>query len=150
LFVLHRAGSSWRRLMRAYAAAWRGHVVLCDRHPLDVVAVRPQRTRMAGAVERLVLGRMAPRPDAVIVLDASGEELFQRKREHDPDTLERWRQGYRGVAAGRRGHVVSAAGRLDDTVSAVSRIVWVAFASRNGWPRPASVIGHVDRTVVPT
>jgi len=132
-FVLRRAVAVWLRLVRAYMAAWRGHVVLCDRHPLDVVAVLPTRFRAAAAVEQLVLRRLTPRPDAVVTLDASGEELFRRKQEHDPVTLERWRQGYLEVAAGPRGTVVSTAGSLDDTVTAVSQIVWKTFATRNRW-----------------
>lgn len=132
-FILRRAVAVWLRLTRAYVAAWRGHVVLCDRHPLDIAAVLPTRSRAAAAVEQLVLRWLTPRPDAVVTLDASGEELFRRKQEHDPVTLERWRQGYLAVAAGPRGTVVSTAGSLDDTVTAVSQIVWRTFATRNRW-----------------
>jgi hypothetical protein len=123
-------------LCRASVAAWRGHVVLTDRHPLDAVAVRPRRTALGGAVERLIATRLVPTPDAVVVLDAPGQVLFDRKGEHTPERLEQWRQGYRDRLGPRGAVVVDAAGPVEDTTAAARRVLWQALARRRGWPVP--------------
>ncbi len=121
-------------LLRASVAAWRGHVVLTDRHPLDAVAVRPRRTPVGGAVERFLATRVVPTPDAVVVLDAPGEVLFARKGEHSPERLEAWRQGYRRHLGPRGASVVDASGPVEETVAQARHVVWRALAGRRGWP----------------
>lgn len=117
-------------IARAYLRAWSGHVVLCDRHPLDSVAVSPQRTPLGGRVERVLATRLTPSPDAVIVLDAPGEVLFARKGEHDPGRLERWRQGYRSLEGA---HIVDTTRGVDGTTVAVWGVLWRVLARRRGW-----------------
>lgn len=119
---------------RTYRAAWRGHVVLLDRHPLDALAVQPRRTLWGARWERALAHRLSPRPDAVVVLDAPGTVLFARKGEHDPELLERWRQGYRGLA-GDDVHVVDATRPPEEVVADVTRLVWRELARRRRWSR---------------
>jgi thymidylate kinase len=121
-----------RKLRRGYAAAWRGAIVLCDRHPLDALATRPARTPVGARVERLLVSRFLPRPVAVVVLDAPADLLLERKGAHSVEVLERWRRGYR-EAFGEEA-VVSTADATEATVVHVSEIVWRALASRRGWP----------------
>jgi thymidylate kinase len=123
---------SLRKLLGGYAAAWRGAIVLCDRHPLEALAVRPARTLLGAKLERVLATRLLPRPDAIVVLDAPAELLRRRKREHPLEVLERWRRGYR-EAFGEEA-IVSTVGPADETVAEVSQIVWRALASRRGWP----------------
>jgi thymidylate kinase len=119
---------------RAYRAAWRGHVVLLDRHPLDAIAVRPVRTRWGARLERALATRLSPRPDAVVVLDAPGEVLFARKGEHSPAQLESWRKGYLGLA-GTDVHVLDGTRPREEVVRAAGDVVWRALSERRGWPR---------------
>lgn len=123
----------WRLLASAYAKAWRGLVVLCDRHPIEILATRPPRTRLGERVERFAFGRLLPRPDALVVLDAPGEVLFERKGEHSPDVLERWRRGYLDALVPLGARVVSTERPLDESVSEISAIVWDELRARRGW-----------------
>ncbi len=123
-------------LARASVAAWRGHVVLADRHPLDAVAVRPTRTPLGARVERLLATRMVPAPDAVVVLDAPGQVLFDRKGEHSPERLEQWRRGYRERLGPRGAVFVDASGPVAETTAEARAVVWSALARRRGWSRP--------------
>ena len=123
-----------RGLLRGYAAAWSGTIVLCDRHPLEALAVQPRRTPAGAALERLLLRRLTPWPDAIVVLDAPVEVLRARKDEHPPETLERWREGYRRAFGGRpEAAFVSTDGPLDASTRSVSEIVWRALVRRRGW-----------------
>lgn len=118
------------RVLSAYGRAWRGHVVLCDRHPLDAVAVAPTRTAVGQRVERLLATRLTPAPDAVVVLDAPGEELWRRKHEHTPEVLERWRQGYARLPGA---HVVPTTPGVQPAAASVVDVVWRTLAARRGW-----------------
>jgi thymidylate kinase len=131
--VARGATRAWGTLLRAYAAAWRGDVVLCDRHPIEVLAVRPRRSRAAAALERLLVRRLTPQPDAIIILDAPGAVLFRRKEEHSVDLLERWRRRYAEVFEPRGAVTISTMGRKDATVHQASDVVWAALRDRRGW-----------------
>lgn len=132
-FVCRRAVRTWWRLGRVYRAAWRGSVVLCDRHPLETLVVQPQRHRLAARLENLLLTKLVPEPDAIVVLDAEVSTLLERKQEHPEETLERWRQAYRRAFAGRRSYALSTEGTVSDTVAAASSIVWHQLSTRRRW-----------------
>jgi thymidylate kinase len=129
----YRVLRGWAMLAPAYAAAWRGHVVLCDRHPIEVLAVRPERTPAGAAFEGFAARRLLPWPDAIVVLDAPGATLHARKGEHDVAVLERWRRGY-AEAFGGRADTVSTTGSEEEARRAVSAAVWRALAARRRWP----------------
>jgi thymidylate kinase len=117
-----------RRAWLAHARAWRGDIVLCDRHPLEALALEPDATGLAGR-----LGRLVPWPDEIVLLDAPGTVLYARKGEHTPERLEQWRRAYRSTFEPRGASIVPAAGELPASVAAVSAIVWRALAERRGW-----------------
>ncbi|MGA8208853.1 MAG: hypothetical protein WB798_01730, partial [Nocardioidaceae bacterium] len=117
---------------RAYRAAWKGHVVLLDRHPVDALAVRPRRTVWGGRFERLLATRLTPRPDAFLVLDAPGAVLFARKGEHTPEVLESWRAGYRALP-GAGVHVLDVTRSREAVAAQARRLAWVELARRRGW-----------------
>jgi hypothetical protein len=108
-------------------------VVLCDRHPIEVLAIRPRRTRVGGAIERTLVGRMTPWPDAIVILDAPASTLHARKAEHPVSTIERWQRGYLDVFVPKGAVVVSTAGPVEDAVSAVSSVAWDALRKRRRW-----------------
>jgi thymidylate kinase len=120
-------------LLRAYVAAWRGDVVLCDRHPIEALAVRPQRTPVGATVERVLVERLMPRPDAIVVLDAPGQVLFRRKREHSVEVLERWRRGYAEAFQPVGAVTISTMGRKEATADRASEVVWEALRKRRRW-----------------
>jgi len=126
---------AWRRLLPGYFAAWRGHIVLCDRHPIEVLAVRPERTRVGTSFERFAARRLLPWPDAIVVLDAPSDVLFARKPEHPIEVLERWRRGYREAFG--EATVLATTGSSEETAAGVSSVVWRAMGIRRGWVRPA-------------
>jgi thymidylate kinase len=125
--------SCWRVLWPGYARAWRGDVVIFDRHPIEVLAVRPERTRLGRAVERALARHLLPWPDAIVVLDAPGEVLFQRKGEHSAEVLERWRRGYVEEFAPHGAVVVSTLSGVEEAVRATSAVVWDTLRRRRGW-----------------
>ncbi|NIZ92028.1 hypothetical protein [Kineococcus rubinsiae] len=126
-FVLRKHLRLARPLVRAHVAAWRGHVVLCDRHPLDAVAVRPPRGALAGALEAVLARVTGPQLDALLVLDAPGAVLFERKGEHSPAVLEGWRQGYRSLP---RAIVVDTLPGPEATLRSVRQLSWAAAVRR--------------------
>jgi thymidylate kinase len=128
----YRVLRAWAMLAPAYGAAWRGHIVLCDRHPIEVLAVRPERTLAGAAFERMTARWLLPWPDAIVVLDAPGATLYARKGEHDVEVLERWRRGY-AEAFSDRADVISTAGPEEDARRAASEVVWRALAARRRW-----------------
>lgn len=131
--VVRGAARAWRILLKAYAAAWRGHIVLCDRHPIEVLAVRPRRSPAAALVERLLVQHLTPGPDAIVVLDAPGRVLFRRKGEHSVEVLERWRRGYAEEFEPRGAVTISTLGRKEATVHRASEVVWAALQKRRRW-----------------
>lgn len=131
-FLLRKAIRVYRTLLTAYAASWRGHLVLCDRHPVEVLAIKPDRSRAAAALERLLFARLPPAPDRVVVLDAPGEVLYRRKGEHDPALLERWRQCYLATFV-PPGALVDTAGPLEQSVDALLSVLWQELAERQRW-----------------
>jgi thymidylate kinase len=132
-FVAYRWLRFWSILLRGYALAWAGHIVMCDRHPIEALAIRPRTTQIAAALESFLFGRLMPWPDALIVLDAPGDLLFARKGENDALTLESQRQRYRETFTPSGAHVISSAGRMETTVDAASAVVWNALKERRRW-----------------
>ncbi len=131
LFV--RLLRTWSRLASVYMRAWRGAIVLCDRHPIEVLAVRPRRHAINQRLERFLMTRLVPRPDAIVVLDAPGEMLFDRKGEHSPEILERWRRNYVEEFSPRGAAIVTTEGPLEATIDSVSQVVWKALCARLRW-----------------
>jgi thymidylate kinase len=77
----------------------RSTLVLFDRY-YDDLLVDPRRYRYGGPLELVRLARrLIPRPDLVLILDASEDQLMARKREVSPAELRRQRAAYRRLAA---------------------------------------------------
>ena len=130
-FLARRAARHLGLLLRGYAAAWRGHVVLCDRHPVEVLAVRPPRTPAGAVLERFIARRLIPWPDAVIVLDAPASRLLDRKGEHSLGVLERWRRAYLEVFGARGAAIISTDGPPEASIAAALAAVREARSARD-------------------
>ncbi|MHC4415219.1 MAG: hypothetical protein ACYS0G_08045 [Planctomycetota bacterium] len=103
LRMANQLAEEWFRQSVAWWYRRRGFIVLFDRHfycdhyAHDVARPGrgvPLRRRLHG----MLLRRVYPRPDLMIVLDAPAEVLFARKREGTPDLLERRRREYLELA----------------------------------------------------
>ncbi len=132
VFLVWKALQVWRQLLRGYAAAWRGHVVLCDRHPVEILAIRPRRTRLGSWIEGSLV-RLMPWPDAIVILDAPAELLHTRKLQHSIATLERWRESYAKEFLPRGAVLVSTDDIPEVTLAQVSTLVWDALRARRSW-----------------
>jgi thymidylate kinase len=131
LGVVRDSARAARKLAREHWASLRGSVVLCDRHPKELLAVKPRRPRPAALLERFVVRWALPWPDAVIVLEAPAEVLHARKPEHGIERLEEWLASYRREL-GPRAQFVDSTGTEEETVRAVSELVWREVVRRMG------------------
>ena len=125
LVFLTRVAISWVRYLSIVIARTGGDVVLVDRYAFDGrvpsgVRLGPVRRRT-----RRLEASMVPGPDLLVVLDAPGSVMFERKGEYDASTLETWRRAYRRIAADVEDSVV-----LDATEPAT---VVLGQAQRHVW-----------------
>jgi thymidylate kinase len=105
----------------------RGRTVIFDRYLYDAEVDAAVEDRGAG--ERQVLRwirRRFPAPDLLVVLDAPGEVLFDRKGEHDIERLDRLRRAYADIARDVPAAAVidvrqDAAAVLSEAVTAIER-----------------------------
>jgi thymidylate kinase len=123
------------RAWRAWAYAWRGDVVLCDRYPLEALVVDAGDTRPGPRLEGWIISRLTPWPDAVVLLDAPAEVLYARKAgESSPERIERLRQGYRNLFGARCDTtVVPTTGDESASGEAAAAALWQALGKRRGW-----------------
>lgn len=121
-----------RRLAREHWAARRGSIVLCDRHPKELLAIRPRRPRVAALLEQLLVRWLLTWPDALVVLEAPPAVLHERKQEHPIERLDEWLQAYRRELGPRGATFVDTTAPRDETVRAVSDLVWREVSRRMG------------------
>ena len=120
----------WRRSLTAGWQRRRGRIVVFDRHVLDLAVAAPGGGRKA-RFRRSLLVRACPTPDLSVILDVPGGELFRRKGEHDPESLERQRGRYLDLA-GRLRHaaVIDAAADAEAVRRRVIAAIWVAYGAQ--------------------
>lgn len=117
--------------VRTFPRLVRSTLVLFDRYYQDLL-VDSRRYRYGGPMwlARLV-GRILPRPDLIVVLDAPPEVLRARKQEISPEEVARQREEYLRLADSLpNGHVVDASNPLDRVVADVEKIVLDHMAAR--------------------
>lgn len=121
----------WRRSLSAAWQRSRGRIVVFDRHVLDLALAAPGSGRKA-RLRRSLLVRASPTPGLSIVLDVPGDELFRRKGEHDPESLERQRSRYLELAE-RLPHamVIDASADADTVRRRVIAAIWAAYGTRH-------------------
>ena len=96
------------------------NLMLHDRHPLEVV-IDPRRYRYTGPLFLARwIGRLAPKPDLVVVLDAPPEVIQARKQDVTFEETVRQRAAYRALAESLpNGRIVDATQPLDKVISDV-------------------------------
>lgn len=111
----------WGRLVHLRA---KGHLLLFDRNYHDIV-VDPRRYRYGGPewFARLV-GRLVPRPDLLVLLDAPPEVSQARKQEVTLEETRRQREAYLGLAeTSEERRTVDASRPLDEVVAGAERAI---------------------------
>lgn len=92
----NRLLEQWLRYSVGFYHKCLGRFVIFDRYVYDSLLAPPAKT-MGKRLRRGLLLKTCPSPDLVILLDAPGEVLFQRKGEHSPARLEKQRQIFLGL-----------------------------------------------------
>ena len=139
-YLTRNAFRWWGRLGSAYATAWTGRPVLCDRHPLELMAIKPRRTPAGARLERILFDVITPKPDAIVLLDAPGEVMFARKGEHDAVSLERQRQALRATFLPRGASIISTAAPTNSSAAELSDLLRDQLAIRQGWSLPVVAV----------
>lgn len=88
-----KLAEQWLRAGSAHYHLLRGRFVVFDRYIFDSW-VNPKPRTLLKRVRRILFEAILPTPDLVILLDAPGKMLYERKGEHTPEWLEEQRQRY--------------------------------------------------------
>jgi thymidylate kinase len=99
LVFLARVTILWLRYAPAAYHRARGGIVLFERYTLDGAVPSGRRLSPAARFSRRLQRRACPMPDLVLLLDASGDTLYQRSGEYGAAVLEGWRVAYDGLRA---------------------------------------------------
>jgi thymidylate kinase len=115
----------WRSTVARYHRA-RGAVVVFDRYVFDA-KLRPGPKSPRSRASYWVIERACPAPDLVLLLDAPGAVMFERKGEHDVTTLEQRRGWYLDLVSKLpQGQVIDATLPPSGVLEAAVTAVWKA------------------------
>jgi len=120
----------WYQSFIGFYSLLRGQLVIFDRYRYDSM-LSPRERSFPWRLRSWLVRRMSIPVNLVIYLDAPGEALYQRKREHSVEFLERQRSGYLGLQ-GRIPDmvVVDATQDLGDVRRRVTSAIWAGYCSR--------------------
>jgi len=90
---INRLVEQWYRAGAALGYLLRGRLVVFDRYIYDSWLNKPATTPWK-RLRRKMFESICPTPDLVVLLDAPGKMLWDRKHEHTPEWLEQQRLGY--------------------------------------------------------
>jgi len=90
---VNRLIEQWYRAAVAIAHLLRGRLVVFDRYIYDSWLNKPPATSWK-RLRRKLFESLCPSPDIVILLNAPGQLLWERKHEHTPEWLEKQRRAY--------------------------------------------------------
>ena len=107
----------------------RGRFVIFDRFVYDSW-LNAKPSNPMSRLRRALLESGWPTPDLVILLDAPGEILYARKKEHSPEWLEDQRQGYRRLASRiPQMKIVDATRPESEVRREITQLIWQSYAS---------------------
>ena len=130
-----RVAEQWYRCGMAFYHRLRGRFVVFDRYVYDSF-LAPQARTFGKRLRRWLIENTCPSPDLVIVLDAPGRVLYERKGEHTPERLEQQRQVYLGLKQKVSNMTVVDASRgADEVRRQVISLIWNCYADRVEGPR---------------
>ncbi len=131
LNFINRLFEQWYRSAVGFYHKWSGKFVIFDRYVYDSYLAASTTSR-GKRLRRWFLRSSCPAPDLVILLDAPGALLFQRKGEHSPEILERQRQVFLSLKAKLPNMVVVDASRSTNEVRRrVTHLIWQRYGNRS-------------------
>lgn len=127
-----QAALLWMKFMDALRHRAAGKIVLFERYVLDGAVPAGSELsplqRFARRVQRWIL----PSADLVVLLDASGRIMYDRKGEYSPETLETWRSHYRKLEATVSSLVVIDAEQdADHVLRTAQELIWERLRDRS-------------------
>ena len=84
----------WGRYLLGQYHLWHGRLVVFDRYIYDAEVPTPRPLSLPNRVGRWIEGHSCPAPDLILVLDAPGDVMHQRKPSYTPEMIENWRQHF--------------------------------------------------------
>jgi thymidylate kinase len=109
----------------------RGRIVLFDRYALDGMVPAGVPLAPLARLSRRVQALAVPRPELVLLLDASGAVMHARKGEYDAAELERWRDAYKRLSGRVRTLEVLDSEQSRDAVGRDAKArIWRCYAQR--------------------
>lgn len=125
---LSRQWAGW--LQGAYHQR-RGRLVLFDRYAYDALLPTRFQYNRLGRARRWLLAHACPAPELVVMLDAPGDVLYERKGEKTAALLERQRRAYRGLLSRLpRAVIVDASREAEEVRPEVTAIIWREYVRR--------------------
>jgi thymidylate kinase len=136
----------WGRWLEGTYHRSRGRLVVFDRYVTDALLPSRRALSLLSRARRWLIGHCVPGPDLMIVLDAPGAVLHQRKGEQKPEVLEAERRAYRALVQGaQRGVVIDATQPEDQVRREATAAVWRAYSQRWGrWCTPPCNVAQRD------
>jgi thymidylate kinase len=121
----------WCRYLIAQYHQIRGRLVVFDRYIYDSAVPTPHSLNWLRRGYRWIDGRACPAPDLVLVLDAPGTVMYQRKGEYTPEQLENWRQHFLALQGRvRQLEIVDTTHNQDAVRTDVIDRIWRRYADR--------------------
>ncbi|HZD56989.1 MAG TPA: hypothetical protein VE136_09720 [Anaerolineales bacterium] len=140
-----RLFKQWQRYLAARYHQGCGRLVIFDRYTYDSLLPSHRQLNWGQRSRRWIMAHACPAPDLVIVLDAPGEVLYQRKGEHSPAILEAQREAYHKLRSSVPQMVLLDATRAPEKVQREAiGLIWEAYWSRNSKPGPVAPVNLVN------
>ena len=128
---INRLVEQWYRAGAALGYLLRGRLVVFDRYIYDSWLNKPAKTPWK-RLRRKMFESICPTPDLVVLLDAPGKMLWERKHEHTPEWLEQQRRGYLALKDRvPQMRVVDATQQADVVRREVTAMIWNQHGSRS-------------------
>ena len=124
----------WGRYLVGQYHLRQGRLVVFDRYIYDAEVPTPRPLSLPNRVGRWLEGRCCPAPDLILVLDAPGAVMHQRKPSYTPEMIENWRQHF--LRLRRRlpqMEVIDTTRSSDEVRSQATDLVWQQYVRR--WRR---------------
>lgn len=141
-----RLNTQWGRYLKARFHQSRRRLVIFDRYTYDVLLTPLDGLNKLRRLRRWLLANACPAPELVLLLDAPGEMLYKRKREHSIDFLEKQRKGYKNLASVlHQMFVVDASQEADAVRRQVTALIWYGYQIHQGgqkFDKSAETIGE--------
>lgn len=129
--VARQLSTQWSGWLQGAYHRRRGRLVLFDRYPYDALLPTRFQYNRLGRARRWVLAHACPPPELVIILDAPGEVLYERKGEKTAALLESQRQAYRALLPRLpRAVIVDASREAEQVRPEVTALIWQEYARR--------------------